>query len=123
MRKDKTTTRVKVVQKVGYNINTRALSLVKNTEGGGGQKETTFFSQVFVNQIERQKRKRLFPPQNQIRSRALVTTTPTGTIHNSLFNKLSNFSRRRVREELLICARFSLRDSLFRAPRKDEEMD
>ena len=122
MRKDKTTTRVKVVQKVGYNINTRARSLVKNTEGGGGQKETTFFSQVFVNQIERQKRKSLSSSKSDTLSRSRYDNT-TGTIHNSLFNKLSNFSRRRVREELLTCARFSLRYSLFRAPRKEEEMD
>jgi|TARA_B110000305_G_scaffold204501_1_gene234092 hypothetical protein len=75
MRKDKTTTRVKVVQKVGYNINTRARSLVKNTEGGGGQKETTFFSQVFVNQIERQKRKPLSSSKSDTLSRSRYDNT------------------------------------------------
>ena len=73
-------------------IHTYALSLVKTTtERGGGHKETTFFSQVFVNQIERQKRKRLFPPQNQIRF-LLSLRQHQQVRFNALFNALKLLS-------------------------------
>jgi hypothetical protein len=84
--------------------------------------KTTFFSHVFVNQC-----KRLFPPQNQIRSLFARYDNKQQVRFTTLSLTLrSNFSRvRRVlREELfIICARFSLFNALFRAPRKEEEME
>jgi hypothetical protein len=85
--------------------------------------KTTFFSHVFVIKRRGKNAQASLSSSKSDTLLALVTTTPTGTIHNALFNALKLLSTSSSILELFICACFSLFNALFRAPRKEEDGD